>query len=91
MLTAQAAGAPITIAMLDHPKNPGFPTYWHARPWGLMAANPLGQKALSKGKDTLDFALPAGQSAQFAYRVLILAGHASAAQIEAEYQAFTAK
>ena len=91
MLTAQSAGAPITIAMLDHPKNPGFPTYWHARPWGLMAANPLGQKALSKGKDTLNFALPAGQSARFAYRVLILAGHATPQQIEAEYQSFIAE
>jgi hypothetical protein len=90
MLTAQSAGAPITIAMLDHPKNPGFPTYWHARPWGLMAANPLGQKALSKGKETLNFALPAGQATRFAYRVLILAGHATPAQIEAEYQAFAA-
>jgi hypothetical protein len=90
MSTAQSAGAPITIAMLDHPKNPGFPTYWHARPWGLMAANPLGQKALSKGKETLGFALPAGQSARFAYRVLILAGHATPQQIEAEYAAFAA-
>ena len=54
-----------------------------------MAANPLGQKALSKGKDTLNFALPAGQSARFAYRVLILAGTSTPEQIEAEYQAFT--
>ena len=41
---------PITIAMLDHPKNPGFPTYWHARGYGLFAANPLGQKVFSGGK-----------------------------------------
>ena len=89
MLSARLGGSPVTIAMLDHPKNPGFPTYWHARPWGLMAANPLGQKALSKGKETLGFALPQGQAATFAYRVLILSAAATPAQIEAEYQAFT--
>ena len=26
------------------PENPGYPTYWHARGYGLFAANPLGQK-----------------------------------------------
>ena len=31
-------------AILDHPQNPGFPTYWHARGYGLFAANNLGQK-----------------------------------------------
>ncbi len=25
-------------------ENPGYPTYWHARGYGLFAANPLGQK-----------------------------------------------
>jgi hypothetical protein len=86
MLTARTEdGAPVTVAILDHPRNPGFPTYWHARPWGLFAANPLGQKALSKGKETLGFKLGAG-GATFRYRLLILSRHATAAQIEAEYQ-----
>ena len=33
---------PVAIAILDHPQNPGHPTYWHARGYGLFAANPLG-------------------------------------------------
>jgi hypothetical protein len=78
----------VTIAILDHPKNPGHPTYWHARGYGLFAANPLGQKSLSKGAQTLDFSLPAGKSARFAYRVLILDKIASPAELEAEYQRF---
>jgi hypothetical protein len=83
-------GSPVTLAILDRPGNPGFPTYWHARPWGLFAANPLGQKALSKGKDTLDFKLPAKGAATFAYRLLILSKAATAAEMEAEYKAWTA-
>jgi hypothetical protein len=82
------AGGPVTLAILDHPGNPGYPTYWHARPWGLFSANPLGQSALSKGKDTLSFVLPAGPPTRFAYRLLILTGHAKPAQIEAEHRRF---
>ena len=52
MLTGQADGSPVTIAILDHPKNPGYPTYWHARGYGLFGANPLGQKIFSEGKET---------------------------------------
>jgi hypothetical protein len=88
MLTAQLEGAPVTVVIFDHPHNPGFPTYWHARPWGLFAANPLGQKALSGGKETLDFALAKGADARFAYRVLILTRQATPEEIEAEYKVF---
>ena len=88
MLTGKLDGQPVTIAILDHPKNPGHPTYWHARGYGLFAANPLGQKSLSKGAQTLDFSLPAGKSAKFAYRVLLLDKIATPAELEAEYQRF---
>jgi hypothetical protein len=88
MSTGTLDGRPITIAILDHPGNPGHPTYWHARTWGLFAANPLGQKALSGGKETLNFALAAGQSARFAYRLLILSRRATPDEIEAEYRTF---
>ena len=81
-------GGPVTLALLDHPGNPGYPTHWHARPWGLFAANPLGQSALSQGKNTLAFVLPAGPPTRFAYRLLILTGHARPEQIEAEHRRF---
>ena len=64
-------GKPVTIAILDHPGNPGFPTYWHARGYGLFAANPLGQAVFSDGKEKLGFAIKKGQTQLFRYRVLI--------------------
>ena len=64
----------VALAILDHPSNPGYPTYWHARGYGLFAANPLGQKELSGGKDILNFGLKAGESVTFRYRILILSG-----------------
>jgi hypothetical protein len=73
----------VTIAILDHPSNPGAPTYWHARGYGLFAANPLGQKALSEGKETLDFSLAPEGSATFRHRIAILSRPFAAADIEA--------
>ncbi len=89
VLTGQAEKEPVSIAILDHPSNPGFPTYWHARGYGLFAANPLGQKALSNGKEALNFALGPGQAVTFRHRVLILSGTANAERVEAAYKEFT--
>ena len=90
-LSAKIGDEPVTIAILDHPGNPGFPTYWHARGYGLFAANPLGQKALSNGKEELNFGLDPGKSATFRYRVLILSEPAGAERAEAAYKEFAAQ
>ena len=64
----------LSVVIIDYPGNPGYPTYWHARGYGLFAANPLGQKVFSKGAQTLNFHLAQGQSATFHYRIVIAAG-----------------
>ena len=82
---------PVTITILDHPKNPGFPTYWHARGYGLFAANPLGEKALSGGKEELNFALNPGSSITFHHRIVILSEPASSEHAEKLYKEFVAE
>lgn len=82
---------PVTIVILDHPQNPGFPTYWHARGYGLFAANPLGWKVFSNGKEELNFSLAPNESVTFRHRVLILSEIASPQRAEAAYQAFAAE
>lgn len=74
MLTGKKDGKNITIAMFDHPKNVGYPTYWHARGYGLFAANPLGRKVFSNGKEELNFSLAPKQSTTFRYRIVIHSG-----------------
>jgi len=64
----------VALAIIDHPENIGYPTYWHARDYGLFAANPLGQEAFSKGKEVLNFNLPKGESVVFRYRILVHSG-----------------
>jgi hypothetical protein len=88
MLTGVVAGDPVTLAILDHPKNVGFPTYWHARGCGLFAANPLGMKIFSNGREQLNFRLGPGESTTFRHRILILSGTATPAQIEEQYEDF---
>ena len=64
----------ISLIICDHPKNQSYPTYWHARGYGLFAANPLGVKDFTKGKEELNFKIPAGKSTIFRYRVIINSG-----------------
>ncbi len=64
----------ISIVIIDHPGNPGYPTYWHARGYGLFAANPLGQKIFSNGKQVLNFSLKKGETVTFRYRIVIASG-----------------
>ncbi len=90
MLTGKLGAEPVTIAILDHPKNPGYPTYWHARGYGLFAANPLGQKVFSKGKETMNFVVDGAHPARFAYRILLLSKQAKPEEIEAEAKRFAA-
>lgn len=88
-LTGTVGREVFTLALLDHPKNVGHPTYWMARGYGLFAANPLGRAAYGGGKDRLNFTLEPGQAVTFRHRLLILSGAASTEQVEAEYGSFS--
>ena len=61
------------VAILDNPQNPGYPTYFHTRDYGLMAPNNfhLG------GPVTI----PAGGSVTYSYRIVIHSGDAKKAKI----------
>lgn len=63
----------VSVVIADHPKNPGYPTYWHARGYGLFSANPFGAFDFTKGKESMNFSIGNGKSATFRYRVIISA------------------
>jgi hypothetical protein len=64
----------ISIAIIDHPKNPNYPTFWHARGYGLFAANPLGEKIFTNGKSAKNLRLKKGESVTFRYKIVINSG-----------------
>ena len=69
-------GEKVAIVIFDHPDNVGYPTYWHARAYGLFAANPLGQSIFTNGEQVLDFKLAANESVSFKFRLLVHSGKA---------------
>ena len=73
-LAGRVADEEIVLLMLDHPKNAGYPSYWHARGYGLFAANPLGQAVFSEGKQALNFTLAPRAKATFRHLLLVLPG-----------------
>lgn len=82
----------ISLVVCDHPKNQSYPTYWHARGYGLFAANPLGAKDFTQGKVELNFTIPSGKSTTFRYRVIVNSGsHLTDSDINAYADEFAKK
>ncbi|MEN8203010.1 MAG: PmoA family protein [Bacteroidota bacterium] len=82
----------VALIIFDHPDNVGHPTYWHARGYGLFAANPFGQATFSDGaEDPLNFSLNPGESVTFKYRILIHSGEIQAEEINEEYREYSSR
>jgi hypothetical protein len=90
-LTGHTGGHTVTIAILDHPKNPGYPTYWHARGYGLFAANPLGRSIFDPKQPAFNFTMEKDQAATFRYRVVLLSGEATQDEWNREEDKFAAE
>ncbi|HJY23351.1 MAG TPA: PmoA family protein, partial [Hanamia sp.] len=61
----------ISITIIDHPENINYPTFWHARGYGLFAANPLGERIFTNGKTFKDLQLKKGESVTFRFRIIV--------------------
>jgi len=81
----------VSIAIFDHPANPGYPTYWHARGYGLFAANPLGRSIFDPKQPAFKYTLEKGQTATFRYRVTISLHQASPEELNHEADAFASQ
>lgn len=77
------------IAIFDHPSNPRHPTTWHARDYGLFAANIFGLHDFTsdKSKDG-SMSLDPGKSLRFRYRVYIHPGKTADAKLAEEYRSY---
>ncbi|GLU52776.1 hypothetical protein Dfri01_22370 [Dyadobacter frigoris] len=82
----------ISLVISDHPKNLSYPTYWHARGYGLLCTNPFGVKDFTKGKEALNYQIADGKSLTLRYRVIVSSGnHLTDAQIGALSEQFAKK
>jgi hypothetical protein len=83
-------GKEVGLAILADPKNP-HPTAWHARGYGLMAANPFGRAKSGfpalKGRNDL-VTLKKGERLTFRYGLLLHEGDAASGQVAEHYRRF---
>ena len=70
-LRAEKEGEIITIVVFDHPDNPNYPAWSHARGYGLFATNNLGGRAFDKNAEPVTLKLNPGEKILFTYKVLI--------------------
>ncbi|TAE31663.1 MAG: hypothetical protein EAZ91_07060 [Cytophagales bacterium] len=91
-LTGIVNGENVSVLMLDHPQNVGYPTYWHSRGYGLYAANPLAPAVFTNNKEAaMNYTLGAGKSVTFQYRVVITSGAIDADRVDEQNRAFLGK
>jgi hypothetical protein len=87
---AEVEGKTIGVAIFDHPDNLRHPTWWHAREYGLISANPFGIHDFEQGKpaDSGNFTITGGQSVTLRYRFVFHEGDPESAKIEELYEQY---
>jgi hypothetical protein len=85
------AGEELGIAVFDSPRSFRHPTYWHARGYGLLAANPFGWREFYNDpqKDG-SWTIQQGKELKFRYRVFIHHGDYKQAKVAEAYQEYAA-
>lgn len=86
------AGEPVGVAVFDSPRSFRHPTYWHARGYGLLAANPFGIREFTNDsqKDG-SWTIEQAGSLTFRYRVLIHHGNYLQAGVAGDYAGYAAQ
>lgn len=80
-------GRKVGIAILNHPSSFRSPTYWHVRTYGLFAANPFGVHDFTGAGDGT-YTLPAGDTLNLRYRLVLHTGDEKEGGIAAAYEAY---
>lgn len=87
--TTELDGERLGVAIFDHPENPRHPTHWHARDYGLVAADPFGaQKAFDTEEKETPYKLPKGKSVTLRFRVIVHPGDAQSGHVAEMYKEY---
>ena len=88
--SAEHNGRVYGVAIFDHPQNLRHPTWWHARDYGLFAANPFGWHDFEPGTaaGAGNHVIPAGGSLTMRYRIVFHLGDPVAAKVAELYAAY---
>lgn len=79
-------GEHVGIAILNHPSSFRYPTWWHARTYGLFTANPFGLHHFERNNDLNgSHTLQQGKSFSLHHRVLFHKGDEKAGKVAEEF------
>jgi hypothetical protein len=88
--SGEVNGEKVGIAILDHPGNPHHPVRWHARGYGLFAANPFGLAVFTNDKSQDgSITIQPGEKLRFRYRVIVHSGDVNDAGLAAAWDAYS--
>ena len=86
------SGKAVGVVAFDHPSSFRHPTTWHARAYGLLAANPFAAREFTKDeKQDGSWTVPERQTITFRYRVVIYDGEFTPAQLADMYNRYSAE
>ena len=81
----------VGVTIFDHPNNPRHPVRWHARAYGLFAANPFGLAVFTGDKaENGAMIVERGIILHFRYRVIVHPGDVKTLDLPALYQNYAA-
>ncbi|MDR1779778.1 MAG: PmoA family protein [Tannerella sp.] len=81
-LSADKNGEEITLAIIDHPDNPGYPAHSHARGYGLFSCNNMGARVFDADAPLFRLVLHRGEKAVFRHLFVVKTnGFASDAEL----------
>jgi hypothetical protein len=86
------SGKTVGVVAFDHPSSFRHPTTWHARAYGLLAANPFAAREFTNDdKQDGSWTVAERKTITFRYRVVIYDGEFTAAQLADMYSRYSAE
>ncbi|MFK5923995.1 MAG: PmoA family protein [Verrucomicrobiota bacterium] len=91
-MTGPVDGKAVGVSIFDHPSNLRHPTWWHARSYGLVSANPFGKHHFEGLKDQPEagnYTLDEGKTLTLRYRFYFHQGDEKQGKVAEHYEAFS--
>lgn len=81
--------SPVGVAVFENPENFRSPTWWHARAYGLVGANPFGVHDFEgEPAGSGDHVLKKGETLELRYRVWLHAGHKTPEEVARAFEVY---
>ena len=85
----EAGSKDVTVAIFAHPSGLNHPPYWHARDYGLFAANPFARKGYDPSAPERITRLGVGEHLNVRFRLTVYSGKVEKARLDRDYQQYS--